>query len=386
MTSTHSLPRAQLPEVAHANRSVGLRAFLKQQGWHFNETPKRIEGRLRRLMGEERYADWLHVTDQFHAGVAPISTVYDFFSSRLEAVTAMSHQAAFTEKCFMKALASAQDHMGPGAKVADLGCYVGDTTRWLALQQPTVTVVGIDRLANLLDYARTPSSQNCRFVCSKYHDLEQLEEPFDVLLSSLGIDFPSAERPDRKNLYAEDPSDALEVEQNQAFLLPILKGWRRIARPGTIASLVFRIPTFEAFWATARAAAAAGWTLWPQSLCRVDGGGEGHLSAFVLNAATGTGEQADLDVLLRAWNERGPHDTSAPALLKYRALRGRSEIAREETPYEDGHVLVREVGAHDNGGYIYDYATSLYRKLQLVPLPNADPKRIGMKVEFGIND
>ncbi len=121
-------------------------------------------------------------------------------------------------------------------------------------------------------------------------------------------------------------------------------------------------------------------------LKRVDGGTEGYLPAFVMTAAAGMGRETDLEALLRAWVKRSPPNSESLALSNFRALKGRRQFARQETRFMDGHVLVREVGAHEKGGYIYDYATTMYRKLQLVSLEDAGPARVGMQVEFGVND
>jgi SAM-dependent methyltransferase len=299
----------------------------------------------------------------------------------------MSHQAALTERCFLSALDLVEDRLAPGARVAELGCFVGDTTRWLALRHPSIHVCGIDRLEHLVTAAKALAPPNCTFVCSEYEDLAETEGRFDALISVLGIDFPTTvPDPNRSNLFAEDPSDSLEVRRCSDFLMPILEAWRRIARPNAAASLVLRIPSFERFWAFNRAARAAGWSLPATSLRRIDGGGEGSLPAFVLTAASSDRSQHDLKSLLCEWIQAGFSRSDDVALFRYRTLEGRQPTARAETPYPDGHILVREVGQYAGGGYVYDYATTLYRKLELVGFEDADPERVGMKVTFDIND
>jgi SAM-dependent methyltransferase len=360
---------------------------LKREGWLFGEPQRRIENRLQRLMGGERYADWLDASDKLRAGVAPVSSLYECLRTRAEAVVAMSHQAALTEKCFLTALDLVEDRLGPGTRVVELGCFVGDTTRWLALRHPSIHVFGIDPLEHLVTAAKTLAPPNCTFICAEYKDLGETEGRFDILISVLGIDFPTTDPDaDRSNLFVEDPSDTLEVRRCSDFLMPILEAWRRMARPSAAASLVLRIPSFERFWAFNKAAEAAGWSLAPTSLRRIDGGGEGALPAFAMTAASSDRSQHDLQLLLCQWTQAGFSRSEEIALFRYRTLRDRQPTARAETRYRNGHILVREVGQHAGGGYVYDYATTLYRKLKLVASEEADPERVGMKVSFGMND
>ena len=108
---------------------------------------KRVELKLQRLMGPTRYERWLAVTDRFHMGTAMIDEVYACLETLEEAAAAMSHQFSLTERTFLAALDPVQPLLGPGARIAELGCFTGATTKWLALNHPALEVVGVDRLS-----------------------------------------------------------------------------------------------------------------------------------------------------------------------------------------------------------------------------------------------
>jgi SAM-dependent methyltransferase len=298
----------------------------------------------------------------------------------------MSHQAALTERAFLAALDLVRPLLGPGARIADLGCFTGATAKWLALNDPTIEVVGIDHLGTLLDMAAATAPRNCRFLARDYAALTAEDGPFDVLVCTLGIDFDQQEvMADRRNLYREDPTDVPPVARLRAALEPALAGWRRAAKAGAVASAVLRIPNVETLYAVAAAANTAGWLVEPSLASRINAGREGWLTRLVLRAAGGEGASTDFDALLAAYCLVGDRAVvpDGAALLDFRRLIGPKPVKSCETTFGDGHVGIREVGRHAEGGYIYDWTTTFWRRLTLVPASEFDPEGTDMTIRFG---
>src|SRR4051812_20661119 len=157
---------------------LGLRPFLRRHGYLLDAPTKRVELKLQRLMGPTRYQRWLAVTGCFQVGTATIDEVYACLETLEEAAVAMSHQSSLTERIFLAALDPVQPLLGPGAHIAELGCFTGATTKWLALNYPALEVVGIDRLSTLLDIAVATAPRNCRFLARDYTALTVEDGPF----------------------------------------------------------------------------------------------------------------------------------------------------------------------------------------------------------------
>lgn len=365
---------------------LGLRPFLKRQGYLLDAPPRRVELKLQRLMGPARYERWLAATDRFHMGGTSIDEVYACLETLEEASVAMSHQASLTERAFLAAIDPVRYLLGPGTRIAEMGCFTGATAKWLALNNPLIEVVGVDRLGTLLNMTAVTAPRNCRFLARDYAALTAEDGPFDVLVSALGIDFGHQEvTADRCNLYREDPSDVPVVAQLRAMLEPALAGWRRIAKVGAVAAAVLRISHIEALYAVVAAANTAGWLFESSLASRIDAGKEGWLTRLVLRAADGESKSSDIDALLAAYCYVGNRTISpeGAALLEFRRLVGPKPVATHETTFSGGHVGIREVGRHAEGGYIYDWTTTFWRRLALVPASKFDPEQTDMTIRFG---
>jgi len=254
--------------------------------------------------------------------------------------------------------------------VVDYGCGVGSFTRWMSQKHPKVHCVGIDRHAGFLDIAKEHSDAHCEFIQADESNVTDLVPKCDVLLCHFGVELELTPwQPSRDELSPDDPTQSETTYQTNVAMTPIFQAWRKLLKPSGHAFAVLRLSLFDAFVGAVRAAEEAGLPIQLEESYLLDIGG---IPVPVLTMSDRPQETPSLDYLLEWWcssdeQRDARHLSDAAALFRYRNFRNKEVLNQEETEFQDGHFLIKELGIADQWGYIYEYATTGYRRLELVP-------------------
>ena len=114
-------------------------------------------------------------------------------------------------------------------RVAEMGCWTGTLACWLGLRYPEATIIGIDRAANLIAAGLEQElPENVQLVSASYDVIPPELEPFDVILTSLGIDFE--QMPHGQTDPIKETSDNPVVHMIAAQSVPVLRPLPRSAK------------------------------------------------------------------------------------------------------------------------------------------------------------
>jgi SAM-dependent methyltransferase len=300
--------------------------------------------------------------------------LYSVPTTLAEAALLFSPQAHLVSACGQHLYRTIKPHLCEGAKVADAGCGVGSWTRWMAHLHPEVQFVGIDRNQGMIDIARAADNPaNLQYELCDYEDLSQAYGRYDVVTSLLGVDFDPGVLPAaRDDLSATDPSTTPLTHYFRQTFSKTISGWRKILTPGGVVATVLRLVCFEAWYGCILGAKNEGFRFDPErSSCIALGKQRYPLVVFSLDVEA---PLMSLDELLAWWVERTGSSADAQvlvdtaALLHYRQLQDKRVMEEVDEEYEDGHLLRRETGLSGEFGYVYEYATTLYRRLERIPI------------------
>ncbi len=346
--------------------------FLRQEGYFLNIAPEEARERMRTAFSPaslERFEELMELRQQRPYKSEELYAVIDTLP---EAALLFSPQSHVSSACGQQLQRKLKPLLSPGMNVADMGCGVGSWTRWMSQHFPNVKFAAIDRHDGLLSIASTAeTAANCQFMLADYSELSSAYGSFDVVASLLGIDFePSMLAPDRESLSALDPTCNTICEYFQRVASGAFSGWKRVLREGGTIMAVLRLPNFESWYGCLAAARDAGLRFDAEASSCVAVGKQ-RFPLLVLQP-TQKVEALDLDALLHWWVERTGASAEAQvlvdsaALWRYRRLKDKKVLEESETQYEDGHFLRRETGLATGVGYIYEYATTMYRRLECI--------------------
>lgn len=355
-----------------------LSAHFRDHGYLTTGSHSRVERRIKELMGARRYARYLATAERVHSGLAPVADLYATATSLDEAAALMSHQTAEALAAAEALYASTTGWIRPGARVADLGCFTGTFTSFLTERHPEAQVVGFDRLPVVVALAasRDASRNNLEYVTWDYRARRAPPlAPFDVLLSSFGIDFPPTKI--RFSLDPERIRSGAEYRKIRQHVSPILTHWRKLATPASRCLAVLRLPHVETLTGVIDASASAGWRWRPEASSHVKVGLESftllawdaspvacllHAEANILAFDAGI-PAADLE---RAVKGKGVRELQGTAAMLAWGRLGRTTLTSTSTRrFGDGFAMRKRMGSFGRGRFVYTIAETGFHHLLL---------------------
>lgn len=347
-----------------------VRRHLQEFGLKFGLSPQNIDKRLERLMGPQRFQDYVAVLEHSRAAGRPISDVYGLFETLEEANLVMSHQSELMMQIAHWLLSQLERVARPGLTIVDLGSWTGILTRLLAVTLPDCRVIGIDRVAPVVALASaTGGPPNLQFLNWDYSRLDGKPHiRADVLVSSLGIDFGS-----RIGVHSLDVSALRQspvYDASLAEFTPYLAGWPAIAADGASLHAILRISDIEPMLAFTDAAHKNGWSVLLADSTKIVETSQSKIPALNLLACGLTELLAEDEVLSwYGWTDCQSVDyKGAQAMAIYRSLVGRTVSDRRSKTFDDGHIMSVEVGRAGTTGYLFARATTGYAELRLAGL------------------
>jgi SAM-dependent methyltransferase len=220
--------------------SSSFRQFLIRDGFLFDTPPMQVESQLQTEMGEKRYIKYCKRAYSVHIGSYPIDSLYLEIKTLKEASLLFSHQTDVVWRAGLWLATSLQRVANSETHFADLGCATGYLTRWLKTTIPDSHAYGFDSVDGFIRFAKVASKD---VLFSKWNYFSQAKSPeakFDVLLSSLGIDFPT-------------------TGHDRDFTRPIFKNWRHICKDDGRLFAVLRIGEQSTFTNLIASAEKSGW-------------------------------------------------------------------------------------------------------------------------------
>ena len=347
-----------------------VRRQLQEFGLKFGLSAQNIDKRLERLMGRQRFQDYVAVLDHSRAAGRPISDVYGLFETLEEANLVMSHQAELILQIAHWLLSQIERVARAGLTIVDLGSWTGILTRLLAVTFPDCRVIGIDRVVPVIALASAAGgAPNVQFLNWDYSRLDGKPDiRADVLVSSLGIDFGS-----RLGMHSFDVCALRHSPVYDASLAEFtayLAAWRAIAEDGAALHAVLRLSDTESLLAFADAAHTSGWSVLLADSTRIVESQESRIPALNLVAGEPVERLAEDEVLSwYGWTDYPSVDyTGAQALAIYRSLGERTVARRRSKIFDDGHTMSVEVGRAGATAYLFARATTGYGELRLAGL------------------
>ncbi len=363
--------------------------FLRGDGYRLNISPEDAKGQMQEVFSSDTMQRFQTLMTIGKDRPYTSEELYSVPAALAEASLLFSPMSHVLSACGQQLYRTMQGHLSPGIQVADMGCGIGSWLRWMAEHHPNVGFVGFDRHQGLLQIAsETNQLGNCQFVECEYADLSKAYGQFDVVASLLGVDFePKPFPPSRDDLAASSPSEQAITRFYQRAFASALAGWRRVLQPKGCVMAVLRLPCFEAWYGCLAAAYSEGFRFNTEASSCIACGKQ-RFPLLVLEAADGV-EPLNLDALLTWWAQRTGVSAEAQVLLdaaalwRYRNLKDKKILEETEEEYEDGHIMRKETGIAGGVGYVYEYATTLYRRLECIAVDNLQPgkNRPGYLVE-----
>lgn len=351
---------------------LDFEAFLRTEGYHLNMPPEEARERMRTDFSKaslQRFEQLMEIKKQ--RPYRP-DEFYSVPETLAEAALFFSPQAHVNSACGQHLYRTIKPYLRPGIKIADMGCGLGSWTRWVAEHHTETEVTGFDRHDVMLTIAKSVAKpSNCHFVESDFVELSAAYGSFDLIVSLLGIDFNApAIIPHLDTLFPEDSTKNSLTEHFARTFASVASGWKRILAPKGSINAVLALPSFELWYGCVAGAASLDLKLnLEASSCIAVGKQRYPLLVFEVVSEPVV---MDLDILLDWWVDRtctsadAPLLLDAPALLRYRRLQNRKVLDITETKYDDGHYMRKETGLADGVGYVYEYATTLYRRLECI--------------------
>ena len=356
------------------NTESQLKAHFQKSGILFGISQDAIVKQLGRLLGRERFNEWEEVNFEKDNGKASLEDEYDLFQTPQEFATIFSLQANVSlavAKWLDQAVAS---QYSTGQRILDLGCGSGILAAWFGSKYPDSAVVGCDAHPGMLKAALAAHNlSNLSFSQWNYRNSpsDSLKQ-FDILVSSLGIDFPTG-RSYKDSLVIGKMKECTSYKKIKEFLLPCFANWRLAANDQALLYAVLRIPYESNFLAAVDAAQETGWKFDADAYKQIAVGDE-HFPAMTFRVSDGKEKPIDESTIRASWLKRSLSEQCAiplkdpVAMCLYESL-GEKEILKEESKtYSDGHTMRGIVGKTPYFAFQFSHATTGFARLQMMPL------------------
>lgn len=336
-----------------------LRAHYKKAGFLLNASHEAIEKKVRKLLGGERYEEYLDAGDAMRAGEG-IELVYACARTVEEANAIMSHQAQVMVAVTARLYSMALPLLREASRVVDLGCYTGSFAAYIAQEHQTLEVVGVDRVP-FLNTASAGGLPNLSLAAWDYaSDAVSTVDGCDVLLSSFGIDFGGECWGETLGL---DPMDLRNSPGYRAFYdkaKGVMGGWGQLAKDGAHLFTVLRLADVESGVAVLDAAHDSGWSVDLECSHKISTGEE---TFPVMVFERRDSDRLQEDEIISWWiaddlGDEGMKFEGGMALAFYRAMTDRQVMDEAAQTYDDGHTMRVETGRVGSMGYVFKIATA----------------------------
>ncbi|MBI5368030.1 MAG: methyltransferase domain-containing protein [Planctomycetes bacterium] len=375
---------------------TSLKKLLQGLGYRFGKTPDKVDLDLARVLDRERFEKFVQCLRGAQHGTTPVGSIYECFESAEEANLFASRQADLTLETYLAIDGRIAPDLKPGMRVVDLGCWTGGLVAWLAACHTDCSVVGVDRVAKAVEFARAgrPPANTSFAVWDYAATPAPPVAPFDLLVSCFGIDFAGTARerdPRTPLIFALDgrglrESPGYRFRRDEAA--PYFVGWRRAATAGAVLWAVLRIPSFEKCLAVVDAAQAAGWSFEPVEPATLAVAEESFpILRFRAEAASAP---IDPDLVLSWWvGAAGMAGLHSPmhgdtGLLAFRSLGDKRVQHESERVGADGMRVRKEVGIAGPLGYMLMRSSHGDTVLVLMPRFSADLLRAAQEWPEGV--
>jgi SAM-dependent methyltransferase len=264
--------------------SSSFRQFLIRDGFLFDTPPIQVESQLQTEMGEKRYIKYCKTAYSVQLGNYPIDSLYREIKTLKEASLLFSHQTDVVWRAGVWLATSLQRVANSETHFADLGCSTGYLTRWLKEINPDSQAYGFDSVDGFIRLAKSASKD---VLFSKWNYFSQAKSPelkFDVLVSSLGIDFPT-------------------TGYEKEFTRPIFKNWRHICKDDGRLFAVLRIGKQSTFTNLIASAEKSGWRFDVDASSKLQMNQQERMSALAFTAVSCKATTAS-EALEKFWNQK----------------------------------------------------------------------------------
>jgi SAM-dependent methyltransferase len=238
---------------------IGVRGFLKREGFEFDKKPSQIDRAFLKLFPKEKADEIRGIWEQIHMLGASPTKLYAVPRTLEQAHMLMSYDRDRYLVGF-DWIAKQVEALKPSA-VLEVGTGTGVLLRYLAANFPETRYQGIDIEAGLVGAA--PAHDRISLLAGDYLSMEAKPE-FDLVICNFGFDsdrFPASKTPHSiaqvdESKYCPGCSDDLAGHLRQYF-----GAWRAWAIEDAALLVVGRISSFGFMRAIVIAAAAEGWQL-----------------------------------------------------------------------------------------------------------------------------
>lgn len=238
---------------------IGVRGFLKREGFDFDKKPAQIDRAFLKLFSKDKTDEIRGIWQQIQIMGASPTKLYAVPRTLEQAHLLMSYDRERYLAGF-DWIAQRVETLKPES-ILDVGTGTGVLLRYLAANFPDVRYQGIDMEANLIGAA--PDDDRISLLVGDYLTMEAKPE-FDLVICNFGFDndrFPASTTPHSIAQVGESqfcPGCSDDLSQH---LQPYFRTWRGWAKEDGALLVTGRIKNFGFLRAVVIAAGAEGWDL-----------------------------------------------------------------------------------------------------------------------------
>jgi len=348
---------------------------LSRLGFEIEAPREWIEKKFRRYIGEERFAEFQAI-GRAPPGRERQHRTYDWIRDPVEANLFRSLDADVTAEASYHLYHRCKPLLRPGKRVIELGCWTGGLASFIAENHSKVQVLGVDRVARIIDINRTQFSiPNLHFETWDYRmPKPDPVTPGDVLLCSLGVHNAPDGGYDEPDLRSLRTSKGYQVHKTDAAVY--FGNWRQAATEGATLLAILRIVTLGRFLAFMDAAQEARWTADLEEAEAVEvPSNKDFLPSFVFTARDSkqTLEDEALAHFIRVTTMGDPYVrlTGGLAMGVYRSIANKHVLHKYTHKNKLGFLTYEEIGLAGAYGYLFARDAQPQYQLLMVSVKNA---------------
>jgi SAM-dependent methyltransferase len=238
---------------------IGVRGFLKREGFDFDKKSAQIDCAFLKLFSTEKGNEIRGIWQQIQIMGASPTKLYAVPRTLEQAHLLMSYDRERYLAGF-NWIAQRVEILKPKS-ILEVGSGTGVLLRYLAANFPDVRYQGIDMEANLIGAA--PADDRISLLVGDYLTMEAKSE-FDLVICNFGFDsdrFPASTTPHSIAQVGESQFCPGCSDDLARHLQPYFRAWRGWAKENAALLVTGRIGSFGFLRAVVLAAAGAGWNL-----------------------------------------------------------------------------------------------------------------------------
>ena len=368
-----------------SNRTTGnestLKEYYESAGLLFDSDPDQVMDIFKARVGTKRFNQFWEINERRLCGeVTTTYELYDFLQTSDEVNIIFSQQSevelAITEWIYSEVVAQQKSNF----RLLELGCSTGHFTSWLAHKFQSAEIYGCDCQENFLEIANSLYKvPNLKFIQWDYESSSRVDaDGFDILVSSLGVDFPIGIREGIVGPSALEPIRSGDLYRiTKDFISSYFKSWRAVARDGARLFISLRCSCSEISLATIDAASEAKWKPDLNSFNDVVVGDE-RFCGMVFVAADQSGELISEDAILgslaglRASESMARIHEDSFALALFKSFSEVDFLKQESKTYDCGNTKTAYVCRSKQVAFLFTHATTGFARLQVIPFHQAE--------------